>query len=264
MGGPIRHSKNINQRVQDGLKFAWLCSACEGRFNRWETQFANNVFHPLTGDEDTVRYGDWLLKFCTSVSWRVLLHSREQNLLKHFSSDHLTHADQALEVWANFLLGKRPHPSGFEQHILPLGAIETASHMRLPPNINRYFLRGIQIDVACNRSTSIVFSKLGSIAIIGFINVPNAKDWTGTKVRVRGGTIKPRTYVIPAQFGHYLLEKAEGAWDDMARMSSAQRRKVDDHVRANLDQFANSDVFKAMQFDVDMFGHRAFHDREGK
>lgn len=259
-GGPIRHSANINQRVQDGLKFEWLCASCEARFNVWETQFAKHVFHPLTNNADTAHYSDWLLKFCASLSWRSLLHAREQNLLTHFSIDRLAQVDEALKVWGEFLRGERPHPTGFEQHLLPLGAVESAPGMRLPPNINRYFLRTVQLDAICSRSISLVFSKLGSIAVIGFIHVPKPKQWIGTKIKVRGGTLRPREYVLPAQFGKYLVDKASDLWKETARISDVQRQKVDAHVRANLDQFARSEVFKTILLDAEMFGRAAFHD----
>jgi hypothetical protein len=123
--GFIRHSAEINRRTQDGAKEEWLCSACEGLFNGWETKFSNRLFRPLCyGDAlPTISYRDWLLKFCASVSWRSLLYLREQVRLTHFSAGQLTNADIALETWAAFLRGEREHPGEFEQHLVPFGPI---------------------------------------------------------------------------------------------------------------------------------------------
>jgi hypothetical protein len=33
--GHIRNTENPNRRVQDGLKFPWLCGDCESQFNRY-------------------------------------------------------------------------------------------------------------------------------------------------------------------------------------------------------------------------------------
>jgi hypothetical protein len=43
------------------------------------------------------------------------------------------------------------------------------------------------MDVGASATTAITYVKLGRFAIIGFIDVPNAKQWIGTKVPVRGG-----------------------------------------------------------------------------
>jgi hypothetical protein len=56
--GYLRFGQQPNLRVQDGLKRHLLCRDCEQRFNRWETQFANQIFHPMTqGDTARVSYG---------------------------------------------------------------------------------------------------------------------------------------------------------------------------------------------------------------
>src|SRR5437764_5294832 len=76
--GHLRFAQEPNKRVQDGPKYEMLCRACEERFNEWETEFSVRVFHPMTqGRTSTVRYGDWMAKFCVSVSWRVLVWYQE-------------------------------------------------------------------------------------------------------------------------------------------------------------------------------------------
>ena len=71
--GHLRSGSSPNQRVQDGPKRYWLCTICEGMLSRSETSFATKLFFPYTDDEATLFiYGEWLLQFCVSVSWRVL------------------------------------------------------------------------------------------------------------------------------------------------------------------------------------------------
>jgi hypothetical protein len=52
-----------------------LCGECEGRFSTWERHFAEQIFKPVHAAEHTplsLTYrGEWMLKFCVSVSWRV-------------------------------------------------------------------------------------------------------------------------------------------------------------------------------------------------
>src|SRR6266852_6963280 len=42
----IREAERPNVRTQDGTKLPFLCSKCEDRFEKWETPFATEVFHP--------------------------------------------------------------------------------------------------------------------------------------------------------------------------------------------------------------------------
>ena len=77
--GHIRHTENPNRRVQDGLKLPWLCALCEAKFSQYETAFATKLFHPWNKGVVRINYTDWLLKFCTSVSWRVRSYARGRN-----------------------------------------------------------------------------------------------------------------------------------------------------------------------------------------
>jgi hypothetical protein len=87
--GYLRFGQQPNLRVQDGVKLHLLCRHCEQRFNSWETEFANQIFHPMTqGKAVRASYGPWLLLFCASVSWRVLVY--------HIDGNHLTHMADAL------------------------------------------------------------------------------------------------------------------------------------------------------------------------
>jgi hypothetical protein len=258
-GGHIRHSASINRRVQDGAKERWLCSECEALFNGWETKFSNIVFHRTNIDGlPSVSYGEWLLKFCTSISWRSLLYLRQQTQLGTFTPKQLRLADEAQETWAKFLRGELPHPGVFEQHLVPFGAVSSESGSKFPPNINRYLLRTIEINFGRGPSTMFVYSKVGRFAILGFVQMDYPKQWIGSKVRLRGGVLKPREYVFPVQFGDFLADRAARVWEILDDMSGPQQRQVNETIRSNLDRFTNSDLFKAIQLDVGLFGRAAF------
>lgn len=70
--------------------------------------------------------------------------------------------------------------------------------------------------------------------------------------------MKPREYVFPTQFGEYLAARARRVWVAMDRISEPQHRKIDEAIRSDFDRFANTDLFKAIQLDVEMFGRAAF------
>jgi hypothetical protein len=112
--GHIRNTENANRRVQDGLKFPWLCGDCESQFNRYETPFATKIFHPWHSGEYRIAYEEWLLKFCVSVSWRVLKFARGRNKNVPYSNVQQTLMDSAEVRWRAFLKNEVPHPAEFE------------------------------------------------------------------------------------------------------------------------------------------------------
>jgi hypothetical protein len=263
--GFIRFGQEPNKRVQDGYKKPWLCLSCEKRLNVWETQFATNLFHPLNEDGGRrVRYREWLLKFCVSVSWRVLSMIREDAGLEHFTEEQRNAANQALETWSQFLFDKMPHPDRFEQHLLPLDAVEDYSGGDLPANINRYFLRTVDVDAVRGEKTTFVHSKIGKLIILGFIDVAFPKQWVGTKVHVREGVIGPGHYTLPKPFGDYLTDKALRFASLHEKISDNQRQKIEETARKNLDRVAHSASFEAMSHDVRLFGCEAFEIHQPK
>jgi hypothetical protein len=184
--GFLRFGRNPNRRVQDGLKEYWLCPTCEDLLGKWETQFAEKVFHPLVrGEVSRFQYQAWLLKFAVSLSWRALLYIKETADLGHFSEQLTVEADKALAQWAAFLLGQEPHPGKYEQHMLPLDLITGHISDGMPPNINRYLLRSVDIDAVCSQSEAFVYVKLPHVLLVGFIHIKHPREWQGTKVHVK-------------------------------------------------------------------------------
>ena len=259
--GHIRHTGNINRRVQDGATKKMLCAECEALFNIWDTKFSNEIFNPFCygGTLPSISYGDWLLKFCVSVSWRSLNHIRDEAGFSHYSERQLNLAERASNVWAEFLLGKYKHPGVFEQHLVPFGPIQNISKIQFPPNINRYLLRMIEIDAGANSSTAFIFSKFGRIGLMGFVDLQEPEHWSGSKIRLRGGRISPRVYTLPHQFGEYLGSRAQRVWDAQAQTSPAQKKKIKTAFLSNLDAFANSQLREAVELDVRLFGDSALN-----
>lgn len=192
--GYLRFGQQPNLRVQDGLKVHLLCGDCERRFNRWETDFANRIFHPMTqGDAARASYGPWLLLFCASVSWRVLVYHMDTTQLHSVPDALLPIAERAELIWREFLLGSRPRPQEHEQHILPLagGSVESYTHSEMPPNINRYLFRAPDMTVASNDRDAFTYAKLGPFIILGFIAMPRPKQWVGTRVNTHSRNHRP-------------------------------------------------------------------------
>lgn len=262
--GHIRRSDEPNVRVQDGLKRPWLCDACEGRLNRSETEFANSLFYPYLANSGVrIRYSEWLMHFCTSLSWRVLKLYLEEQHLGDWEPHALDRAAEAEAAWRGVLLGQTPHAGAFEQHILPLDRIESATG-KLASNINRYLMRAIHIDILSGTRSVFTYAKLGRFIVLGFVHEPKREQWRGTKVNANHGWIEPKKYVLPRAFGEYLNEKAQSMGERLAGMSLRQHAKVDEAFRKNVERYVESDAFQAMNADVEMFGRDAFSKREEK
>jgi hypothetical protein len=259
--GHLRNSQEPNKRAQDGLKFYWLCAECEELFSRNETAFAGRLFHPyLKASRQIFPYSSWLIQFCTSVSWRVLRFYRDEVHLQTWEPEALASVDSAEAIWRDVLLGKRSNPGAFQQHMLPLDQISKASG-EFSPNINRYLMRAVQLDICRGSNSIFTYAKLGRFIILGFIHEPKLTRWKGTKVHATHGYVEPRKFVVPAALADYLNEKARKMHDALASMSDRQAERVETAFRENIERFAGSDAFLAMQADVEMFGNEAFSKR---
>lgn len=253
--GYMRFAENPNRRVQDGLKFPWLCRDCEALLSREEREFANQAFHPLVRHRNVVvPYSDWLLKFCVSVSWRVLNYYLREGQLAHFSDAQRAAAASASKRWSDFLFGRVPHPGPYAQHLLPLDLIEDTNIPGLPKNINRYFARAIDMDLPCGQHSAMTFAKLGRFALFGFI-VPHRHKWVGTKVHVRSGTLGGVVnYELPEDMLDFFMHRAKVHAEIAGTISDAQHEKIEATILSDLDRARRSGTIEAMLYDERMFG----------
>ncbi len=259
--GYLRFGRAPNKRTQDGYKAHWLCRECEQRLNVWETQFATHVFHPINERGSVkARYGDWLSKFCASVSWRVLLMMKEKGYLNDFSEAQRDAVDAALGTWAAFLLGQASNPGRFEQHLIVFDAIDPDSTtlQDMPPNFNRYILRTVDFDAVRNDSIVFVLSKMGKFFVLGFIQAEYQRQWMGSRIAVNSGIFNISDYTMPRQFADYLFEEARRYAEVYTKISSKQRDRIDATMWQDIDRVARSGSFAAMQHDVQMAGKAAF------
>jgi hypothetical protein len=255
--GYLRFADTPNRRVQDGLKRKWLCKSCEQLFSREERAFATNLFHPWSeSTSQSIRYSEWLLRFCVSVSWRVLADCKTNRHLDHYTPVQRNLADQALACWRAFLLGEAPHPGSFEQHILPFDALASSTVQGMPNNINRYLMRAVELDLPSTSSQAFTYAKLGPLLIFGFIQLPRDK-WVGSKVRVRDGIIGRAKYELPSTLWEYLEDRARKNAEIYSSISEGQREKMEADAMKDVERFRNSKTFAAMRADERMFGTNA-------
>ncbi len=257
--GFFRPGINPNKRSQDGVKQYLLCEDCEQLFGRWEKKFKDSIFLPLSlGKSNSFLYRSWLLKFAVSISWRVLDFNYEQGLSR-FSTMHLNKAKEALEVWREFLLDKRPHPDKYQQHILPMDLIENHNDPNMPANINSYILRSVDMDVVWFEKRAFVYTKMCRIIIIGFIDETRPNHWKETKIHVHKGIVgETLQYKIPGDFIGYLKDRANKVRSSLEGISEKQWDRIDQAYSKDMDRAMDSETFKATDQDVKMFGDKAF------
>jgi hypothetical protein len=184
----------------------------------------------------------------------------EEADLNNFSDDLRKSLIVAHRVWREFLRGQREHPGRHEQHLLPLASIRRFSDGELPPNINQYFLRTVEIALHEEQHGAFVFAKLGRFAVVGFIEMPRPREWQGTKVHVRQGFVGGADLVVPMAFGEYLVNRARRMAQHWGQVSDKQWQKIAQSYNADLERAARSESFRALDDDVRLFGERAFSD----
>lgn len=257
--GYLRFGSAPNKRVQDGVKRLWLCSGCEQTLGRWEREFCESAFLPLlaTGGQ-RCSYEEWMLKFAVSQSWRALMLMRDDSLLDHFNDAQTAAVDQALATWGAFLRGEISNPRQFEQHLIVLDTVADARAAGLPANFNRWIHRTVQVDPVRNPDSAFVLTKFSKFLLFGFIDMPRPREWEGTKLGVRQGSVGTGRYVVPSQLREYLIEQAGAFAEIQLDISEKQWAKIDDTMWGDLDRLARSESLKAMKADVDEFGEQAF------
>ncbi len=258
-GGYLRFVFNPNKREQDGFQERILCGDCEGLFSSWEKEFSERVFVPMHRDGvSVVQYGPWLGKLCVSVCWRTLFVFHQMGSLHHFSDDLRTSAESALTAWRDYLLDQAKTPAPFDIHLLPLEPIQSTSVTDMPPNMNRYLLRAVDLEVVCSARSAFVYCKLCQTALFGFIKMPEASAWIGTGISYGEDTIAPRNYHVPGELLPFLIGRAKLIVNSYSSMSQRQKMKIQEYISSNPDRVAESENLKAFEHDLRLFGSDAF------
>lgn len=199
-------------------------------------------------------YGDWLIRFCTSVSWRILRHGMDEQLMDHLSEAQQVAARGAEETWRRFLLGQLPHPGRYEQHIVAwLGPLKDGPQDDLPDNFNRYLMRGTGVDVfTTGGGAAFTCAKMGRFSVFGTL-APARDRWEGTKVHL-SGRLPCLRLVFPGFLRGYLKVQALKLRAAERAIPTHHRARIEEELRRNLSRFHNSDQYAVMMHDAEAFG----------
>ena len=254
-GTPLRSNQTPNRRLQDTPRIFLLCGDCEQMLSSWERSFSEEVFMPFHERAgDLLSYRDWGLKFAVSVSWRAFQYFDSLGNFDHLTEDQRRESRVACRYWEEFMLGSRPHPGKYEQHIIALDLLEQVSFPNCSPFLNRYLLRTIDLDVVAWDHCAMVYTKMGRIILFGFLTGQERRNWVGTRLHVRKGQIGAKHYKVPPYALAQINDMAEISANTLASLSPRQQRKVQEEMLENVDQVRGSEVTKALRQDILLFG----------
>jgi hypothetical protein len=257
--GFIRLVHEAHKRAQDTAKEYLLCNDCEGLFSAWETKFANKVFFPFVDKNESVaHYEEWMSKFCASLSWRTLIYIRSKNTQNDNSKEYYETLDGAEKHLADYLIGKVKTLNQYEQHVFPLGPIESTTQSGLPTNINRYLLRTMAMDIIGNTTDLFIYTKIPSFMIIGLIKVKEPKKMKASRIALKSGKISPTNYWWPDGFINYVVEKANAVSEAHNKIPKKDLAKFEKYIKDNPEKAANSKLFEAFLYDHKQFGRKVF------
>lgn len=256
--GFLRYGPQPNLRAQDGFKEELLCDSCEQLISSWETPTAQQLFKPYHADSSVVvTYGPWLARSGASLAWRVLFVLKERGLA-NLSTSQQTLANLALESWRRFIVGERANPGSFELHLLPVDFLESATGDEVPPNINRYLGRAIEMDAVAKKGSAFVYVKMARLVFIGVIEQPVNRQWHGSRLGITKGVVQPSSYKVPPAFMDYVFSRAARMGEIMQSLSPRQKARINETMKKSIDRATQSETFQAMTHDFAMFGDDAF------
>ncbi len=193
-----------NPKPQDIEKARLLCHQCEQLFGKWETEFRNKVMPANKSLLAPITYGDWMLKFAVSVSWRVLAYLKyaqpysehevtSKELIKFFptlvSKSH-SEAEETLETWRLFLLDKRKDVTPYDQHLVLLNG----------KNFPYENCNALKFTILQDEGMIATHTLMLGFIILGFIRHSSAWDWEDTKIISTSGQIGVQQGIPPAYF----------------------------------------------------------------
>lgn len=257
--GFFREHNELEKRVQDTAKEYWLCGQCEGLLSNWEREFANRIFYPFADQgHSTASYGPWFAKFCASLSWRTLTFIRHKNPDRDKPDEYYKQLDAAQDHLRKFILGETENLEQYEQHVFHLQEIESTDSNELPTGINRYFLRGMAMDVVGNSTDLYIYTKIPSFIILGVVKAKQLNKLRASRVALKEGKLSPRAYRWPDGFHSYVFEKAEEMILAHQKIPEKDLKKFEDFIADNPEKAANSKQFKALMHDYQRFGAKIF------
>lgn len=261
--GRLRSNKVPNKLIQDLEWRYMLCAACEGRFSVFEGDVCQSIFLPIhERRQDRFRYGPSFLRFAVSVAWRALVALRREGALGNLNE--IPRDVEAAEVaWREFLLERLSTPAPHVVHALPIDVPINLNPEGISPHYGRFVLRTPGIGMRCLHGAGYVIVKMARLIVFGTVaSGKERKERRATQLHVEGGSWGVEEYHLPGWVKSYLELGAEKQGKFVEALSARQKRRTNETIMEAIeddpDVVALSDVFRAFEADLKLFGHSAF------
>jgi hypothetical protein len=263
--GRLRSNRTPNRLVQDLEWRHMLCAACEGRFSVFETEVCENVFLPIhERRQDRFRYGASFARFAVSVAWRALVVFQREGRLGHLNE--IPGDVEAAELaWREFLLEGRSSPAPHVMHALPMDVPTNLNPEGLSPHFGRFVLRTPAVGTQCHRGAGYVIVKMARLNVFGVVAPGNERrEWQATQIHVERGSWGVEEYHSPG-WVRLLFERGaanqEKCFQNLSpKQEQLSNDKIWEAIDEDVDAVASSDVFRAFEADVKLFGKQVFQD----
>jgi hypothetical protein len=238
--GYLRPAANINKRVQDGVKEKLLCCDCEGKFSKYETYFADKIFHPyVNGEQSTFEYDENLQKFIISMAWRIVKKDLEG--FKKFQPEMFEYTKKAEEYWRRILLEDKTDEK-YEHHLLFLGYVEDSTE-ELPDKFQWYTIRAIDGTLASSKQEVYLFAKLPSMIFISSIFPESIeKYWENTIINKQGKIGEKLATSKHPGFSDFLFSRVREM--NKNELSPRQNEKIKETMLKDLEKVRDSKSFE--------------------
>ncbi len=261
--GRLRSNKAPNRLIQDLEWRYMLCAPCEGRFSVFEGEVCQNIFLPIhERRQDRFRYGPSFARFAVSVAWRALVVLMREGGLGHLN-EILRDVEAAEVGWREFLLERRSTPAPRVVHALPMDVPTNLDTEGISPHYSRFVLRTPAVGTRCSQGSGYVIVKMARLIVFGTVSSgKERKDWKATQVHVEGGSWGVEEYHVPGWVKNYLELGAEKQGKFVEELSARQKQRTNETIMDAIDDdadiVASSDVFRAFESDLQLFGSSAF------
>ncbi len=256
----LRYGADKEKRQQDLFTIRLLCDSCEIVFSNWETRFASDVFHPSTGGQSVFPYGQWLVSFAASLSWRALQFRKSMDILEQAEVD-ATLAKMESHL-ADFLLGNEKHVGEFTQHIYHVSGLAAPVYPG-SPMLNRYLTRTVEIDFLRSEDLSevMVYVKLPMFVFFSVAASKYRKWMESSRIKKRS-ILAPKTHELPQSIWDYIVGRADKTKEILDSLSPKSKQAMDKALWKAIEHdpkgVAESGAMQAMEMDVQSYGKAAF------
>jgi hypothetical protein len=239
--GKIRGLGNPNKSLQDGLKPYLLCGECEGKFNKYETWFANNFFHPSINElKVSYKYDENLFKFAASIFWRCIItrmDSDDYNDTKFKST--LFSCEEELR---NFLYSDQ-YPLNFDSIYIGMTsyAINPTEELR---GVNYYFTRSTDNQIVFTDNKMYYYCVMPYFKFVGKIAGLKDSDFVNSKINAIGGSFRGTDMKMEDEDVSKLITSQIKRANSVI-LSANQQSLLEGQILANIDKYLDSKSFEA-------------------